>query len=41
MVLVPLAPGERLTEFGEADSVKLGAGAEPVVRVTLSKTAVP
>jgi len=40
MVLVPLVPGETLNEFGEAESVKLGAGAEPVVRVTLSKMAV-
>jgi len=40
MVLVTLVPGEMLKEFGEAESVKLGAGAEAVVRVTLSKVAV-
>jgi len=37
---VPLAPGEMFKAVGEARSVKLGAGAEPVVRVRLSKVAV-
>ena len=40
MVPVAVAPGAMPKAFGEADSVKLGAGPEPVETVTLSKVAV-